>query len=704
VVKTFGVADNNSITITGTTKKGVSVSKSLVISDAINQVVEYLIYEISGVLLTSDGSPVPNVQFWLSGPGGSVKSQTDSEGNFVFGVAPGKNYSFHAGSNWDNQPNANLPKRFNVNFKPFEVVADASFEVRLPAVKTITLHLQDANGDPITNTSISTDSTMIGGDCCDGTDFTHVSWNGFDSADANGNVVVKTFGVADNNSITITGTTKKGVSVTIKLVLGAPSSPTNLQTSGITANQVKLTWGKPTDLGVSAISDYKVETSGDGGKSWSVVEKAQKSDSLGIVLIGLAPGKSYKVRVSAVNGAGSSSPILGAFTTSSTAPSVPRSLASSKVSATSLTLSWLLPLSNGGSAIIDYKVEVSSNGGTTWTTIADGVSKNLSVDVTDLLKNRSYKFRVSALNSVGVGDVSDVHTVSTLATVASPPTALTTAEVTSSSVVLGWTAPSDFGGVSLTDYKIETSRDGQTWTVVPRKASTNRTSTLTGLAPGTAYQIRVSAINSVGQSEYLSAVVTTSATVPSVPRSLASSKVASTSLTLSWSLPATNGGSAIMDYKVEVSSNCNTYTVVSRSVSTSLAFDVTGLSAGTKYCFRVSAKNSLGYSDTSSVLQVTTVGNPPFAPTSLSVKASKTSIVLSWKASPVINGGAIKNFIVEYSKNNGGTWLQVKTTPSTSRSLTVTGLKSKTTYLFRVKASNDSGVSPASKSLKVVTG
>jgi titin len=214
----------------------------------------------------------------------------------------------------------------------------------------------------------------------------------------------------------------------------------------------------------------------------------------------------------------------------------------------------------------------------------------------------------------------------------------------------------------------------------------------------------VSAVSSVGQSEYLIGSFTTPLAAPNVPRSLSSSAITSTSLTLSWLLPSSNGGSAITDYRVEVSSNCSTYTAINRVVSVNLGFKVTGLKAGTKYCFRVSAKNEIGFSSVSSILQVTTVGNAPLAPTSLSVKAAKTSVTLGWKAAAVTGGSAIRNYVVEYSKNNGVSWLKVTKAVSTSRSLTVKGLKSKTSYLFRVTAVNDVGNSPASKRLKVVTG
>jgi hypothetical protein len=77
--------------------------------------------------------------------------------------------------------------------------------------------------------------------------------------------------------------------------------------------------------------------------------------------------------------------------------------------------------------------------------------------------------------------------------------------------------------------------------------------------------------------------------------------------------------------------------------------------------------------------------------------------VLGWKASTVTNGSAVRNYIVEYSKNNGGTWTKVTKSVSTSTALTVSGLRTKTNYLFRVTATNDVGNSAASKSLKVTT-
>jgi titin len=240
--------------------------------------------------------------------------------------------------------------------------------------------------------------------------------------------------------------------------------------------------------------------------------------------------------------------------------------------------------------------------------------------------------------------------------------------------------------------------------MIPRTVSTSRTFVVSGLAPGTTYQVRVSAKNSAGYSTYLSSSFTTLTTVPGTIANLATSNVLGTSLSLTWDLPASNGGSAITNYQIQVSSNGTKFTNVSKAVSNSRTFNVTsGLAAGTKFWFRVAAINSIGTGAVSNAVEVVTVGNAPSAPTSLAVKPSKTSIVLSWAAATVSGGSAVRDYTVEYSSNSGASWTTVTKAKSTSRSMTVTGLRRATAYLFRVSAVNDVGSSAPSANLAVNT-
>jgi len=70
-------------------------------------------------------------------------------------------------------------------------------------------------------------------------------------------------------------------------------------------------------------------------------------------------------------------------------------------------------------------------------------------------------------------------------------------------VALSWTAPSNTGGVALTDYVVQYSTDQANWTTFADGTSTATTATVTGLTGGTSYYFRVAAVNSVGTGSYV---------------------------------------------------------------------------------------------------------------------------------------------------------------------------------------------------------
>jgi len=71
-------------------------------------------------------------------------------------------------------------------------------------------------------------------------------------------------------------------------------------------------------------------------------------------------------------------------------------------------LSWTAPASNGDSAITDYKIEYSLDGGANWSEFSHSASTAVAQSVTGLTNGYEYIFRVSAVNVVGEGDISNI--------------------------------------------------------------------------------------------------------------------------------------------------------------------------------------------------------------------------------------------------------------------------------------------------------
>ena len=68
--------------------------------------------------------------------------------------------------------------------------------------------------------------------------------------------------------------------------------------------------------------------------------------------------------------------------------------------------------------------------------------------------------------------------------------------------VLTWTAPSALAQIPITDYVVQSSTDGTTWTTFSDGTSTAATATVTGLTNGTAYTFRAAAVNGIGQGAF----------------------------------------------------------------------------------------------------------------------------------------------------------------------------------------------------------
>ena len=175
-------------------------------------------------------------------------------------------------------------------------------------------------------------------------------------------------------------------------------------------------------------------------------------------------------------------------------------------------------------------------------------------------------------------------------------------------------------------------------------------------------------------------------------------------VSLSWTPPTFNGGADITDYVVEYSTNTSSsWTTFVDGESAVPQANVTGLTNGTMYAFRVSAVNSVGAGPVS-----TTVAATPIilglasAPRYLSSVVGRERVTLSWWTPSNPGNSPVSDYVIEYSTDSGNNWSTYVDAVSTATSAVLTPLVPGTTYTFRVRAVNNAGPGAASNTVVAI--
>ena len=240
----------------------------------------------------------------------------------------------------------------------------------------------------------------------------------------------------------------------------------------------------------------------------------------------------------------------------------------------------------------------------------------------------------------------------------------------------------------------------QTCTVV----SPGTSCSISPLTNGTEYKFSATASNTTGTSAAASSAssAVTPASAPSAPLGVAGSGTGA-SATVTWSAPSDNGGSAVTDYIVEYRvATSGTWTTFTDGVSTTTSTTVTGLSAGSSYEFRVTAKNLIGNSLASFTSPV--VETLPTAPSITGVTAASGQVTVAWNAPTHLGSGTLSGdeYIVTAYDSQGN---EAGTCEPTSgqRSCVVTGLDNGSAYTFKVEAVTTVGNSEKSSASSAAT-
>ena len=358
-------------------------------------------------------------------------------------------------------------------------------------------------------------------------------------------------------------------------------------------------------------------------------------------------------------------------------PAAPTNLTGQAVSSTEIGLAW----TDGSSNENGFSIE-RLNGGT-WSQVG-WVAANITTSTqTGLSPGTSYSHRVLAFNGAGNSAVTNSVTMTTPAASLIPaaPTNLVVGSVTSTSIALSWTD----GSSNENGFSIE-RLNGGTWSQVGWVADNVTTFTQTGLNPSTAYSYRMLAFNGAGNSattNSVTAYTSAASQIPAAPTTLVTPGVTTTSVSLAWTDASSNENGFSIERLVS-----GAWTQVGWVPDNVTAFTNTGLTPGTAYSYRVLAFNGFGNSAATNAVNATTTQaiQVPAAPSNLCTSAvTQNSVKLTWTdGSSNENGFSIERKI-------GTVWTQIAWVPDNVTTFTVTGLKSRTTYNFRVLAFNGAG-------------
>src|SRR5712671_3315228 len=274
----------------------------------------------------------------------------------------------------------------------------------------------------------------------------------------------------------------------------APTAPTGVSASAISASQINLSWSASTDnVGVTG---YSVFRNGVQVATLGTVTTYQNA--------GLTPSTTYSYTVQAIDAAGNASAQSASASATTqqaaldtTAPTAPTGVSASAISASQINLSWSASTDNvgvTGYSVFRNGVQVATLGAVT------------TYQNAGLTPSTTYSYTVQAIDAAGNASAQSASASATTqqaapvadTTAPSVPGGLTAVATSSSHIKLTWSASTD--NVGVTGYKV--FRNGVQIATTGALTYAN-----TGLLPATTYSFAVAAFDAAGNSSAQSAAV-----------------------------------------------------------------------------------------------------------------------------------------------------------------------------------------------------
>ncbi|SJZ71536.1 Alpha-tubulin suppressor [Trichlorobacter thiogenes] len=268
--------------------------------------------------------------------------------------------------------------------------------------------------------------------------------------------------------------------------------------------------------------------------------------------------------------------------------------------ATSFTAHW-----NPAAGATGYYLDVASD--LNFTTMLSGyngkdVGLATSSAISGLTAGTTYWYRLRSYNGIETSTNSNPLPVAPLP---ATPLATSATGISTTAFTANWTTVAD-----ATGYLLDVALDSNFTTILPSYNSlpvSGTSSVVTGLTPGTNYWYRLRAVNisGTGAISNLVGVIT----LPAAPVAITATGLTADGFTANWST-VTGAVSYLLDVSTDTNFNSFSGTYHDLEVPNNASYQVSGLTPGNVYYFRVRAKNASGisaYSNTKTVGTILTI-------------------------------------------------------------------------------------------------
>ena len=265
---------------------------------------------------------------------------------------------------------------------------------------------------------------------------------------------------------------------------------------------------------------------------------------------------------------------------------------------------------------------------------------------------------------------------------------------------VSWTAPEESGTSDVTGYVVQWKSGDDDYSDDNQSSVDDTSSNFADLTQGDTYTFRVAAVSDDGQGDWSDEASGNPAVAPGLVGDLTSTPGNST-LALSWTAPADDGGSEITGYVVSWRTGRQASADTADVAGDATGYTITGLRNATNYSVWVAAVNAAGTGETASVpagtenVSVSPKRTASTAPQNVTVTPMSTLLIVSWTA-PADDGGtdllATGAYTVENRCGDTGAWgnaQQVDVVPNKQvQNAQITGLTNGAACEVRVRANS----------------